>query len=148
MVIHLSYSPYISAYNVTALCRLIVYELYALTCTVCFEGLTVCLDTCSCLWGLLDICYCNSTCQRDLWLCAIIKLQLSTVKNPITFLLILIMYWYISRVVFCVDACKKQAAATLMWSVVMTVENMQTPGMGVYVLLLEYEWKQRLIFLS
>ena len=51
------------------------------------------------LWGLVDVSHRNPPCQRDLWSCVIIKLQLSADENPIPFLLILLMYWYISKAV-------------------------------------------------
>lgn len=72
--------------------------------------------TCSCdnilfVW-LANISHRNSPCQRDLWLCGIIKLQLSTVENPIPFLLILLMYWYIFQGCFSVDSKAQHEAGS------------------------------------
>lgn len=61
--------------------------------------------------GLVNISHRNSASQRDLWVCAIIKLQLSTAENPIPFSLIPLMNWYISRavLVLTVKPSKNQA---------------------------------------
>lgn len=69
------------------------------------------LDPCNCdKIVFAELVYHNSPCQRDLWLCSIIKPQLSTVENPIPFLLILLLFWYISRVVFSVGTKTQQKA--------------------------------------
>lgn len=64
---------------------------------------------CEALWTLLIV---TRPCHRDLWPRAIIKLQLSTVANPIPFLLILLMCWYISRGCYSVDTQTQQGAGT------------------------------------